>query len=106
MNEVIQNKDIMNIFKVDSHHKNTSTFFISQNIMARGKFARDISLKSNYMIIFHNPRDHQQIAILASQMYPNNSNFLIESFNDASKKPHGYLFIDLKQSTENLILFG
>ena len=100
MNEVIQSKDIMNIFTIGSHHKNTSTFFISQNIFARGKFARDISLNSNYMIIFHNPRDQQQIAILARQMYPNNSNFLIESFNDASKKPHGYLFIDLKQSTE------
>lgn len=101
MNEAIQSKDIMNIFTIGSHHKNTSTFLISQNMFAKGKFARDISLNSNYMIIFHNPRDQQQIAILARQMYPNNSKFLIESFNDVSKNPHGYLLIDLKQTTDH-----
>ena len=33
-------------------------------------------------------------------MFPQNYNYLIESFNDAIKKPHGYLFIDFKQKTE------
>ena len=90
----------MNIFTVGSHHKNTSTFFITQNLFSQGKFARDISLNSNYMILFRNPRDQQQIQILSKQMLPQNSNFLIESFDDATKKPHGYLLIDLKQTTE------
>ena len=53
------------------------------------------------MIIFRNPRGQQQLQILARQMYPNNSKFLIESFQDATKKPFGYLFLDLKQTTEN-----
>lgn len=100
MKECIESENVMNIFTVGSHHKNTSTFFITQNIFSQGKFARDISINSNYMVIFRNPRDQQQIQILSRQMYPDNSKFIIESFRDATKYPYGYLFIDLKQSTE------
>ncbi len=53
------------------------------------------------MIIFRNPRDQQQLQILSRQIYPNNSRFLIDSFEDATKLPYGYLLLDLKQSTEN-----
>ena len=101
MNECIESESVMNIFTVGSHHKNTSTFFLTQNIFAQGKFAREISLNANYVIIFRNPRDLQQIRVLARQMYPNDSKFLIESFQEATKEAHGYLFIDLKQTTES-----
>ena len=100
MKECIESENVMNIFTVGSHHKNTSTFFITQNLFSQGKYARDLSLNSNYMILFRNPRDQQQIQILSKQMFPQNSKFLIESFDDATKKPHGYLLIDLKQTTE------
>ena len=100
MNECINSNTIMNLFTVGSHHKNTSVFFLSQNIFSKGKFARDITLNSRYMIIFRNPRDQQQVQILARQIYPNNSRFLIDSFEDATKLPYGYLLLDLKQSTE------
>jgi hypothetical protein len=100
MNECINSNEIMNLFTVGSHHKNTSVFFITQNIFSKGKFSRDISLNSSYMIIFRNPRDQQQLQILARQIYPNNSKFLVESFEDATKVAYGYLLLDLKQSTE------
>ena len=100
MSECIKSESVLNLFTVGSHHKNTGVFFITQNIFSKGKYARDISLNANYLIVFFNPRDQMQFNILARQMYPNNSKFLIESFTDATSKPHGYLFIDLKQSTE------
>ena len=37
MKECIESESVMNIFTVGSHHKNTSTFFLSQNIFAQGK---------------------------------------------------------------------
>lgn len=101
MKECIESESVMNIFTVGSHHKNTSTFFLSQNLFSQGKFSRDISLNANYLIIFRNPRDLQQIQVLARQMFPNNSKFLIESFYDSTIKAHGYLLIDLKQTTES-----
>ena len=100
MEECLSSSSVMNLFTVGSHHKNTSVYFITQNIFSKGKFARDISLNTNYLIIFLNPRDQLQFQVLAKQMFPTNTKFLIESFEDATKKPHGYLFLDLKQTTE------
>lgn len=100
MKECINNEEVMNLFTVGCHHKNTSVFFLTQNIFSKGKYSRDISLNSNYMIIFKNPRDQQQLQILARQMFPNNAKFLLESFQDATQIPYGYIFLDLKQSTE------
>jgi hypothetical protein len=100
MKECLENKAVMNLFTVGTHHQNTSVFFITHNIFSKGKYARDISLNASYMILFRNPRDKQQIQILARQMYPNNSKYLIESFEDATAKPHGYLLLDLNQNSD------
>ena len=74
MNQCNESEQVMNLFTVGSHHKNTSVFFLTQNIFSKGKFTRDISLNSNYLIIFKNPRDQLQFQILARQMFPNNTN--------------------------------
>lgn len=101
MFECINNPDILNLFTVGTHHTNTSVFFLTQNIFSKGKFTRDLSLNSNYIICFKNPRDQLQIQVLARQMFGTKSKFLIESFEDATKKPYGYIFLDLKQETES-----
>lgn len=101
MEECEKDKSILNMFTVDSHHKNISTFFLTQNLFSKGRYFRTISLNCHYMIIFNNPRDKSQIGHLARQMYPNNPLFLSEAFEDATSNLHGYLFLDLKQSTNN-----
>ncbi len=58
------------------------------------------SLNTNYMLIFNNPRDRQQIRTLSRQMYPNNSRFISECYDDATESKHfGYLFLDLTEKT-------
>lgn len=101
MIECINNPDILNLFTVGTHHTNTSVFFLTQNIFSKGKYTRDLSLNSNYIICFKNPRDRLQIQVLARQIYGNNSKFLLESFEDSTKNPYGYIFLDLKQETES-----
>ena len=61
-----------------------------------------MSLNSQYMILFKNPRDVGQISYLGRQMFPSKhgSKFLAEAFRDATDKPYGYLFIDLKAGTD------
>ena len=40
-------------------------------------------------------------------MYPKQGNFLIDAFRDATSRPHGYLFINLRQECpENLRIRG
>jgi len=87
------------LFSVGSHHKNLSIIFIIHNLFHYGKEMRTLSLNTHYIILFKNPRDRLQIATLGRQMYPGKSQFLIESFNDATKNAYGYLMIDLKPTT-------
>ena len=89
------------LFSVGSSHKNLSIIFIVHNLFHHGKEMRNISLNTHYIILFKNPRDSQQVSTLARQMYSGKSQFLIEAYQDATNKPHGYIFIDLKPKTED-----
>ena len=89
------------LFSVGSHHRNLSIIFIVHNLFHYGREMRTMSLNSHYLVLFKNPRDNLQITILARQMYPGQSKFLLEAFQDATKEPHGYLLIDLKPATND-----
>ena len=76
MKECGKDSSIYDIFTIDSHHKNISVYFLTQNLFPKEKNARTISLNCNYIIVLNNPRDRAQIFHLARQMYPDNVNFL------------------------------
>ena len=97
MNE--SGNSVVNLFTKGSHHRNLSVFYLTQNLFHQGPGQRDISLNANYIVVFKNPRDRAQIKHLARQVYPENPLFLQESYLDATSRPHGYLVLDLKQST-------
>ena len=98
MQECGKDPSILNIFTVDSHHKNISVFFITQNLFPREKYSRSISLNCNYIIVMDNARDRSQIHHLARQMFPTNPGFLIDCFQDAiTSFRYGYLFLDFTQ---------
>ena len=94
------NDTVANIFTKISHHRNISVLYLTQNLFPKNKHARTISLNSHYIVLFKNPRDAGQFAVLARQMYPKGSKFAIEAFNDATERPFGYLLVDLKPDTE------
>lgn len=96
---------IVDLFTKGSHHKNLSVILITQNLFHQGRGQRDISLNSNYIVVFKNPRDRAQIRHLARQVYPADPKFLEEAYFDATSQPHGYLLLDLKQSTPDKYRF-
>ena len=99
MTELGNDKKLSNIFTKGSHHNNISVIFIAQNIFHQGSQMRTISLNCHYMLLMKNPRDRAQIIALASQIYPNQTKFFIEAFNDATKSQYGYIKVDMKQDT-------
>ena len=103
MSQCSKDERMSDMFTKCSHHKGVSVMYLTQNLFPPGKQSRTISLNSHYMFVFKNPRDALGISTLARQMYPNNTKFLLESFQDATKKPYSYLLMDLHQLTpENM----
>ena len=82
---------VSDLFTRGSNHRGLTVMHLTQNLFLPGKLSRTFSLNFHHMIIFKNPRDSLGISTLARQMYPHNTNFLLQSFQDATKKPYGYL---------------
>jgi hypothetical protein len=89
-----------------SHHRNISVMYIVQNLFHRGKHHRTISLIAHYMVFFKNPRDVSQIMALAHQMYPQRTKYFLEAYTAATAQPNGYLVIDMKQETLDILRLG
>ena len=96
MSEASNDKQICDLFTKGSHHRNLSVICLVQNLYYQGKESRTMSLNSQYLVLFNNLRDQQQVMVLARQMYPGQS-----AYKMATSKPYGYLAIDLKPDTPN-----
>ena len=80
-------KRIVNFFSRGSHHRNLSMIYIAQNLFCQGKGSRSISLKRHYLVLFKNPRDKLQILTLAKQMYPGQTDFFLDQYEEAASDP-------------------
>ena len=87
------NQLVENLF-TNGRFLNLSVVLVSQNLFYAGKKYRTISLNSTYIVVFKNPRDQSQIRHLACQMLPSKTKFLQVAYEDATKDPYRYLFLD------------
>ncbi len=92
-------QNIAEFFAIHSHHKKVNIILILQNLFPRSKFARDISLNAQYIILFKNPRDASQIKTFARQLYPGCGKFLVDAYIKSTARPYGYLLLDLCPNT-------
>ena len=93
MIEAGKDNRIVNLFTKRSHHRNLSVIYMVQNLFYQGKGNR-----SHYLVLFKNPRDKMQMLTLAKQMYPGRTDFYLKQYEEAVRRPYGYLLIDLKIS--------
>ena len=91
----------MNLFTHDSHYRNLSMIYTMQNLFHQEKGSRSINLTSHYLVLFKNPRDKLQILTLAKQMYPGQTDFFLNQYEEAVKRPFRSLKIDLKTTTQD-----
>lgn len=91
---------ISNLFTRGSHHRNISVILIAQNFFMRGKESRNISLNSQYVVCFKNPRDKSIATNIGRQMFPTKTRKFQKVYEEATREPFTYLFIDLKPDTD------
>ena len=99
MRDATNSKDVCELLVEGSHHRNISVACILQNGFSKGKENRTMSINTQYIVLFKNPRDQIGPAILARQMYPSHPKKFMKKYTKATKRPYECLFIDLKQNT-------
>ena len=77
---------------------------LSQNLFFQDRIYRNLSLNCHILIIFKSPRDLCQISTLSRQI-SSSPEFIVQSFLDATKKGHGYLALDFRQKTPDIIRY-
>ena len=82
------------IFTRGIHHWGLSCVYIVQNLFYNARTPR---INSKYLVLFKNPGDKLGVISLAKQIFPKNTRKLIESFEEATSHPYGYLLVDLSQ---------
>jgi len=61
----VYSKQVCELFTRGSHRRNISVILITQNLFHQGRFCRDISLNSHYIVALKNVRDKKQFMYLA-----------------------------------------
>ena len=102
MEEASNRSDVSNLF-TKGRHADVSVIFLSQNLFHKGKYSRVISLNTDYMVNFKNPRDSSIITNLGRQM--GNTKFLQDVYRDATKEAYSHLLIDMRADTDNRLRY-
>jgi len=95
-----KNGTIAKLFVQGMHHWNISVLFLVQSLFLSPAM-RLIRINSHVIVLMRNASDKSQIASLARQLYPRKSQFMIKSYEDATKNKWGYLLVDLSPHTED-----
>jgi len=99
MDDASDSRIVSDLFTKVSHHRDISVILILQNFFVKGKQMRNITLNSSYLVLMKNPRDKNIASYIARQVYPNRVKKFRQMYEDVTKQPYSYLFIDLKADT-------
>lgn len=102
MEKASNRADVAALF-THGRHEDVSVIFLTQNLFHKSKYSRDISLNTDFMVLFKNPRDASMITHLGAQM--GNAEFLKQAFRDATKDPFTHLMVDLRSQTPEALRY-
>ena len=95
-------RSFQNLQQLDATKK-ISVIYVKHNLIQQSKWSRTIDLNTTHIILFKSPRDIQQISYIGKQL--NNTNFLKDSYDLATKQPFGHLLIDLDPKTTDSLRY-
>ena len=95
---------LKHFFTVLTHHYYCFTIFLCQNLFNAKNELRTLSINTQYMVLFNNPRDQSSISQLSKQVFPGKTFLLNEAYRLATNnRPYGYLMLDFHQRQNNLV---
>ena len=93
MEEGTQDKRALDLFTKDSHHRNITVLYLTQELFPPGKFSKTINCNAHYMVAFKNPRDQTGIRTISLQAFPDRWHQVL--------RPFGYLVLDVHPASDD-----
>uniref|UniRef100_A0A915EK64 Uncharacterized protein n=1 Tax=Ditylenchus dipsaci TaxID=166011 RepID=A0A915EK64_9BILA len=87
------------LFTRGSHNWGASVILLTQNLFA--KELRTARSNSHYLVLMRNPAGELQIRNLSSQLFPQKTQYFLESYKSATTKKFTYLLVDLHPDTDD-----
>ena len=101
MDEGSGDKRVLDLFTKDSHHRNATVIYMTQDMFPEGKFSKTISRNAHYIIAFKNPRDQSGVRILTQQAFPQEFKDVLNVYRESIERPYRYLLFDLHPSSSD-----
>ena len=102
MEKASNRPDVAALF-THGRHEHVSVMYLTQKFFHKSKYARDISLNTDYAVLFKNTRNLSMITHLGQQM--GNVKFLKQAYQAATIDPFSHLFIDMRSDTPEIIRY-
>lgn len=99
MSHVTESKQITALCAYKTQHANISWIILVQNLFHSGKERLNLYRCAHYITVFGSVLDSLQIHHLAHRILPGRQKVFMKIFQTATSSPHGYLFIDGRQTT-------
>ena len=93
MTELSNDKEMVKVVTVYSHHMNITMLVLLHNIFPPK--LRTISLNTHYVVLFKNKRDTLQVETFARRVMPDKIKYFFSCYKKAVAMLYGYLFVDL-----------
>jgi len=98
LNLSIDEKYLSELFTKKSHHQNFSIIFVTQNLFDKKiKVARQ---NSQYLMLMRSPNSMLSIRNIGVHLFPKQLDYFLDSYRQATKKPYGYLLVDMHASSD------
>ena len=91
MEEGGQDKRVLDLFTKDSHHRNITVLYLTQDLFPPGKFSKTINHNAHYIVAFKNLRDQTGIRTILLQAFPDRWRQVLRLFKRITSRPFGYL---------------
>jgi hypothetical protein len=86
MTDLLNSYAMIELFSVHVHHYKISVIFTLHNFFATSRYGKTIARNVQYKIFFYNRVDKVELKHFSSQIFPSNTNFLLNCFKFIEKK--------------------
>ena len=101
MEEGGQDKRVLDLFTKDSHHRNITALYLTQDLFPPGKLSKTINRNAHYIVAFKNPRDLTGIRTILLQAFPDRWRQVLRLFRLVTSRPFGYLMLDVHPASDD-----